>query len=66
MLFDILHTVANVQGSLQGKEVDLATVPGVIESTLFCLKELKEDTNTTTWFKDMVTAVFTDNRQLED
>ena len=65
MLSDVLHTVAKLQGSLQGKEVDLASVPGMVESTLDCLKELKEDTNTTTWFKDH-SAVFTDNMQLGD
>ena len=58
MLSDVLHTVSKLQGSLQGKEVDLA----MVESTLDRLKELKEDTNTTTWFKDL----FTDNMQLGD
>ena len=65
MLPDILHTVVKLQGSLQGKEVNLASVPGMVESTLDCLKELEEDTNTTTWFKDHI-AVFTDNMQLGD
>lgn len=63
MLSDVLHTVAKLQGSLQGKEVDLASVPGMVESTLERLKELKEDTDTTTWFKDHST-VFTDPAQL--
>ncbi len=52
MLFDVFHTVAKLQGSLQGKEVDLASVPGMVESTLDRLKEVKENTTTTTWFKD--------------
>ena len=65
MLSDVLHIVAKLQGSLQGKEVDLASVPGMVESTLNRLKELKEDTNTTTWFKEH-SAVFTDNMQLGD
>lgn len=63
MLSDALHTVAKLQGSLQGKQVDLASVPGMVESTLKRLKELKEDTDTTTWFKDHST-VFTDPAQL--
>ena len=65
MLSDVLHTVAKLQGSLQGKEVDLVSVPGMVESTLDRLKELKNDPNTTTWFKDH-SAVFTDNMQLGD
>jgi len=63
MLSDVLHNVAKLQGSLQGKEVDLASGPGMVESTLERLKELKEDTNTTTWFKSH-SAVFTDPAQL--
>ena len=39
MLSDVLHTVAKLQGSLQGKEVDLASVPGMVERTLERLKE---------------------------
>ena len=31
MLSDVLHTVAKLQESLQGKEVDLASVPGMVE-----------------------------------
>ena len=34
VLSDVLHAVAKLQGSLQGKEVDLASVPGMVESTL--------------------------------
>ena len=63
MLSDLLHNVAKLQGSLQGKDVDLASVPGMVESTLERLKELKEDTDSTTWFKDHST-VFTDPAQL--
>ncbi len=65
MLSDVFHTVAKLQGSLQGKEVDLASVPGMVESTLDRLKEVKENTTTTTWFKDHC-AVFTDSMQLGD
>jgi hypothetical protein len=46
ILSDVLHTIAKLQGSLQGKEVNLAGVPGMVESTLERLKELKEDTDT--------------------
>ena len=52
MLSDVVHTVAKLQGSLQGKEIDLAIVPGMVESTTKRLKELKENTNSSTWFKD--------------
>ena len=38
MLSDVLHTVAKLQGSLQGKEVDLASVPLMVESTSQRLK----------------------------
>ena len=40
-------------------------MPGMVESTLGRLKELKADTNTTTWFKYHI-AVFADNMQLGD
>jgi len=63
MLSDVLHTVAKLQGSLQGKEVDLACVPSMVKSTTQRLKELKENVNTSTWFKDHC-AVFTDPSQL--
>ena len=33
MLSDVLHTVDKLQGSLQGKEVDLASVPGMVGGT---------------------------------
>ena len=56
-------TLAKLQGSLQGKEVDLASVPGMVESTTQRLKELKENTSSSTWFKDHY-AVFTDPSQL--
>ena len=63
MLSDVLHTVAKLQGSLQGKEVDLASVPGMVDSTIQRLKELKENTSSSTWFKDHC-DVFTDPSQL--
>ena len=52
MLSDVLHTVAKLQGSLQGKEIDLASVPAMIESTTKWLKELKESPKSSTWFKE--------------
>ena len=63
MLSDVLHTVAKLQGSLQGREIDLASVPGMVSSTTKWLMELKEDVNTSTWFKDHP-LVFTDDTQL--
>ena len=69
MLSDVLHTVAKLQGNLQSKEVDLASVPGMVESTTKRLKELKErkelkeSTNSSTWFKDHC-LVFSDPAQL--
>ena len=63
MLSDVLHTVAKLQGSLQGKDIDLASVPGMVESTTQRLKELKDNTDSSTWFKDHC-SVFTDPSQL--
>ncbi len=34
MLCDVLHTVAKLQGSLQSKELDLAIVPVMVDSTI--------------------------------
>ena len=52
MLCDVLHTLAKLQGSLQAKQLNLATVPVMVENTISRLKELKEDPKTSTWFKD--------------
>ena len=38
MLCDVLHTVAKLQGSLQGKTIDLASVLGKVEDTIKRLK----------------------------
>lgn len=59
MLCDILHTVAKLQAGLQAKELDLASIPVLVDSTLSRLIELKEDPSSTTWFKDHKN-VFTD------
>ena len=63
MLCDILHTVAKLQASLQAKELDLASVPLLVDSTLSRLIELKENPLSTTWFKDH-RNVFTDSNLL--
>lgn len=63
MLCDVLHTVAKLQGSLQSKELDLAIVPVMVDSTVARLVELKESPLSSTWFKDH-TAVFTDESSL--
>ncbi len=63
MLSDVLHTVAKLQGSLQGKEIDLASVPAMVDCTTKRLVELKENVNSSTWFKDH-SLVFTDAAQL--
>jgi hypothetical protein len=63
MLCDVLHTLAKLQGSLQSKGLNLACVPGMVESSIARLKELKEMPNTSTWFKDHV-SVFSDPQQL--
>ena len=52
MLCDVLHTVAKLQGSLQAKELDLATVPVTVKGTITRLVELKEHPGSSTWFKD--------------
>ena len=63
MLSDVLHTVAKLQGNLQAKEIDLASVPGMVDSITKQLKELKERVSSSTWFKDH-SLVFTDNSKL--
>lgn len=52
MLCDVLHTLAKLQGSLQAKKLNLATVPVMVENTVSHPKELKEDPKMSTWFKD--------------
>ena len=63
MISDVLHTVAKLQGSLQSKDIDLASVLVMVESTTHRLKELKDDPNSSTWFKDHC-AVYSDTAQL--
>lgn len=62
MLSDVLHVVAKLQGSLQSKELDLATVPVMVEGTISRLRELKNYPESSTWFKDHV-AVFAETCQ---
>ena len=65
MLCDVVHTVAKLQGSLQSKVLDLATVPILVQSTISRLTEIKEILSSSTWFKDHVhVSVFTDPCQL--
>lgn len=64
MLCDVLHTVAALQASLQAKDIDLASVPAMVDSTTKRLMELKTNVNTSTWFKNH-SSVFTDDAQLE-
>ena len=52
MLCDVLHVVAKLQGSLQTKDLDLATIPAMVDGTITRLKELKEKPVSSTWFKD--------------
>ena len=63
MLSDVLHTVAKLQGSLQGKDIDLASVPVMVDCTTKRLKELKESLKSSAWFKDHC-LVFSDPTQL--
>ena len=63
MLSDVLHIVAKLQGSLQAKDIDLASVPSMVASTTKRLLELKEDATSSTWFKEH-SLVFTDDAQL--
>ena len=63
MLSDVQHTVTKPQGSLQGKDIDLTSVPARVESTTKRLKELKESPKSSTWFKDHC-LVFSDSTQL--
>ena len=62
-LCDVLHTVATLQARPQTKDIDLASVPAMVESTTKQLMELKENVNTSTWFKNH-SSVFTDDAQL--
>ena len=62
MLCDILHTVAKLHGSLQSKELNLATVPVMVSGTIKRFQELKEHPATSTWFKDHL-KVFTETSQ---
>ncbi len=63
MLCDVLHNIAKLQGSLQAKELDLATAPVLVKGTLARLTELKEHPGSSTWFKDH-TVVFSDQAAL--
>ena len=59
----VLHTVARLQGYLQSKSIDIASVPAMVNGTITRLKELKDNTNSSTWFKDHMN-VFSDNALL--
>ena len=61
MLCNILHTVAKLHGSLQSKELNLATVPVMVSETIKRLQEVKEHPATSTWFKDHL-KVFTETK----
>ena len=63
MLCDVLHTLTKLQCSLQSKDLDLATVPTLMQCTIARLMEIKECVSSSTWFKDH-TAVFADLSQL--
>ena len=63
MLSDVLHIVEKLQGSLQAKDIDLASVPSMVASTTKRLLELKEDVTSSTWIKEHY-LVFTDDAQL--
>ena len=52
MLSYVLHTRFKLQGSLEGKDVDEPSVPGMIESTTRTLKRLSNTQTTVLWFKD--------------
>ena len=56
MLCDLLHTVTKLHGSLQSKELDIATVPVMVDACIKRLKELKEKPASSTWFKDHLTV----------
>ena len=52
MLCDVLHTLAKLQSSLQAKQLNLAMVLVMVDSTISPLKELKEDLRPAHQFKD--------------
>ena len=57
MLCYVLHTVAALQASLQAKDIDLASVPAMVESTTKRLMELKENVNTSMHVQDSFFSV---------
>ena len=63
MLCDVLYTVAKLQGCLQTKSIDIASIPAMVNSTITRLKELKDNPDTSTWFKDHMN-VFSDDALL--
>ena len=63
MLCDVLHTVAKLQASLQARELDLASVPVLVDGTICRLREPKENPPSSTRFKDHKN-VFTDSNLL--
>ena len=66
MLLDVLHTVAKLQTSLQGTEVDFASMPVMVKSTAERLRELEKFPDSSTWFKVHMSGFFcfTDPAQL--
>ena len=63
MLSDVLHTVVKLQCGLQVKDINLASLPAMVDSTTKRLIDLKENVSSSTWFKDH-SMVFTDAAQL--
>ena len=45
------------KGILQAMQLNLSVLSVMVDSTISCVKELKKDPNTSTWFKDR-TGVF--------
>ncbi|KAI6651120.1 hypothetical protein LOD99_5471 [Oopsacas minuta] len=50
MLSNVPHIIAKLQGSLQAKDIDLASVSSMVVSTTKRLLELKEDGRNTSWY----------------
>ena len=53
----VVRDHARFQGSFQAKQLNLTIVPVMVGSTSFCLKELKEDPKTSTYFKDCTSVL---------
>lgn len=65
LLSDVMHIMAKVQSSMQNMEIDLASVPSMVNVTIKHLNEIHGHISTSTWFKNHY-PVFSNMDQLLD